>query len=86
MQRSNEVLTLKQFEQVMDESQNSLLWRALDCIQTCVKAKTGLGLHIPIRFSMQLDHAEQKKIKKEYMVGSANLALSTLRLNKNNLF
>jgi hypothetical protein len=30
-------------------------WQALECIQACIKAKMGLGRHIPIDFRLELD-------------------------------
>ena len=49
----------------MRERATSRQWRALDCIQSCIKAQKGLGKHIPIKFTMQLDYDEQKEMKKE---------------------
>jgi len=53
------------FERVITETEFARLiesykpqakeWRAIECIQTCVKARFGLGKHIPIHFRAQLD-------------------------------
>jgi len=59
-----EVMTAS-FERVVSETEFARLmdsykpgakeWRAIECIQTCVKARFGLGKHIPIHFRAQLD-------------------------------
>jgi len=41
-------------------------WQSLECIQSCVKAKFGLGRHIPIHFRMELDIAEETQISNEF--------------------
>ena len=48
---------------MMTERAASRQWRAIECIQACIKAQKGLGKHIPINFKMQLDLNEQKEIK-----------------------
>ena len=42
----------KMFNDMMNERAASRQWRAIECIQACVKAKVGLGKHIPINFTM----------------------------------
>ena len=34
-------------------------WQALECIQACIKAKMGLGRHIPIDFRLELDKTQE---------------------------
>lgn len=54
---------------------NDKFWKNLECIQTCVKCKMGLGKHIFIPFKIQIKNTEAleteitynfKKIGKEY--------------------
>ena len=56
------VVNEAQFISMMDEKATSRQWRALECIQTCVKAARGLGTHIPVHFVMQVDYADSKKL------------------------
>ena len=37
-------------------------WKAIECIQTCIKAHFGIGVHLPMHFSMQVDVDQQKKM------------------------
>ena len=40
------------FVKMMSERATSRQWRAIECIQSTIKANRGLGRHIPIRFAM----------------------------------
>ena len=42
------------FVRMMAERAASRQWRALDCIQACVKANRGLGKYIPVRFTADM--------------------------------
>jgi hypothetical protein len=46
----------------MDLKTTAREWRAIECIQTCIKTTLGLGKHLPISFSMQLDLDQQKSL------------------------
>lgn len=37
---------------------NDAFWKSLECIQTCVKSKIGLGKHIFIAFKVQIKKNE----------------------------
>ena len=56
-QLSNKVRVVneKEFNHMMSAKASSRQWRALECIQSCIKAQKGLGKHIPIKFVMQMD-------------------------------
>jgi hypothetical protein len=41
-------------------------WQTIESIQTCVKAKVGLGTHIPIHFRAELNKSEESKITNEF--------------------
>ena len=41
-------------------------WQSLECIQACIKAKMGLGRHIPIHFRLELDHDTELTRLNEY--------------------
>lgn len=55
------VVSEAMFLKMMSERATSRQWRAISCIQSCIKAQRGLGKHIPIKFSMQIDYEEEKK-------------------------
>ena len=40
-------------------------WNAIECIQTCIKTNLGLGKHLPIHFSMQVDLEQQRDMLKQ---------------------
>lgn len=40
---------------------------SLECIQSCIKAKRGLGRHIPIFFRCELQEKEEGKIKNQFI-------------------
>ena len=46
----------------MDLKTTAREWRAIECVQTCIKTSLGLGKHLPISFSMQLDLDQQKTL------------------------
>ena len=47
----------------MDSNKSgSLELTSLKCVQSCIKAKHGLGQHIPIHFRMELDIDEETQI------------------------
>ena len=52
----NKVVNESEFNRIMDSSKSNLKeWASLDCIQSCIKAKHGLGKHIPIDYRAELD-------------------------------
>ena len=58
------VVNEAQFINMMEEKATSRQWRALECIQTCVKSRRGLGKHIPVNFEMQIDYNDQLVLQK----------------------
>ena len=68
------VVNETQFLKMMGERAASRQWRALECIQSTIKASKGLGNHIPIKFTMQLDYNEQREMKKEVLEGQTQFA------------
>jgi hypothetical protein len=50
-----QVMGENQFFTLMDTKTQAREWTAIDCIQTCIKTNLGLGKHLPIHFSMQVD-------------------------------
>lgn len=40
-------------------------WQSLECIQSCIKTKSGLGKYIPIHFRMEVDITAESKIEEE---------------------
>ena len=52
------VVNEKVFNNMMIVKASSRQWRALECIQSTIKAQKGLGKHIPIKFVMQMDYQE----------------------------
>ena len=69
------VLNENQFLKLMAERATSRQWRSVECIQTCVGSKKGLGKHVPIRFTMQLDYNDEKSIKQFLYDGKENKKL-----------
>ena len=49
----NEAEFSRFFDYIKQEKKDVL--NSLECVQTCIKAKHGLGRHIPIHFRMELD-------------------------------
>lgn len=61
-----QVLSENQFITLMDLKTTAREWQAIECIQTCTKAKGfSFGKHLPINFSMQVDMEEQRALKKQ---------------------
>lgn len=48
-------------------------WQSLECIQSCIKAKVGLGRHIPIHFRLELDIAQEQNISTQFMDKTSTL-------------
>jgi len=40
-------------------------WQAIECIQTCIKSNIGIGTHLPIKFSMQVDLNDQRLLLRQ---------------------
>lgn len=60
------ILTETEFTQFFNSYKpNSKEWQSIECIQTCVKAKLGLGKHIPIHFRAELDINEETQLVNE---------------------
>jgi hypothetical protein len=53
-------------------------WLSIECIQSTVKAKYGLGRHIPIHFRAELNINQEKLIAHQY---NTNLSVGIMQQN-----
>lgn len=66
MQPFERVANERDFSQFMETYKASHKdWQSLECIQSCIKSKFGLGRHIPIQFCMELDIPGEDKITEQ---------------------
>lgn len=56
------VLSENQFFALMGLKQAAREWVSIDFIQTCVKSNYGIGQHLPLHFSMQIDLDDQRRM------------------------
>jgi hypothetical protein len=56
----NEAEFSKFFDGIKQEKKDIIA--SIECIQTCVKSKIGLGRHIPVHFRAELDITQENKI------------------------
>lgn len=46
----------------MEIKNTSPFWSSVECIQTCIKARCGLGRHIPINFKLKMSMQDENRI------------------------
>lgn len=54
------LVSFGEFAQLMSEKLTNPMWKSLELVQTCIKAKFGIGKHIPIDFKMTLGLQEEQ--------------------------